>query len=88
MASTRKRSVVARLLDLETKYTAPGRVPGTMLTRVLMPDGIGMGWTLSLGHMLEPKSQFTGRLLEDVLALAEKTRSGPNSKSRAPKAAT
>jgi hypothetical protein len=42
-----------------------GHVPGTMLSRALMPEdqGGGVGWCLSIGRMQMPKCHFYARTI-------------------------
>lgn len=46
-------------------------VPGTQIVRHLKPKE-GIGWSLAIGGMMEPKDFFYGDTIEEVLALAER----------------
>lgn len=63
--------IEVRIAALETTFTgAPGRVPGTSLTRQLTPDGVR--WVLSLGSMGEPfKDMFAGETIDAAVSAAE-----------------
>ena len=55
-----------RIMALEQEV--PG-MAGTQLTRTMFDKGLG--WTLALGRLAEPKRFFYGSTIEEVLALAE-----------------
>jgi hypothetical protein len=58
---------------LETATVRPGGVPGTTLTRSLKQVGHGMEWVLSLGEMTQPKREFRGAEIQDVVEEALRT---------------
>ncbi len=60
-----------RLLRLEQKSCPPYTVPGTTLSRCFLPIS-GVGWSLGLGMLMEPKQFFVGNTIEDCLDQAEK----------------
>lgn len=49
-----------------------GRVPGTILSRALLPEdqGGGVGWCLSIGRMNMPKCHFYSKTINGCLARA------------------
>ena len=49
-----------------------GRVPGTSLSRALLPeeDGGGIGWCLAVGQMSMPKSFFYSRTINGAFQKA------------------
>lgn len=64
-----------KLTRLETLFDCAygsGAVPGTLLSRALLPEdqGGGIGWCLSIGRMNMPKCHFYSRSINGCIARA------------------
>lgn len=66
-----KNSLIERMLKLEEKVNVTISLPGTTLSRVLLPEK-GVGWSLGLGGLSCRKIFFIGKTIEDVIKQAEK----------------
>jgi hypothetical protein len=71
-----KPTIEQRLVRLEQKAfdaELSGHIPGTMLQRTLLGSGSteSVGWTLCIGGMMQPKENFRGDTIEEVLDKAE-----------------
>lgn len=68
-----KKSLVERLNYIESclGLDVKGRVPGTILQRTLLPES-GIGWSLSVGRMMESKRFFVAPTIDEVVNEAEK----------------
>ena len=62
-------NIEERISRLESKIYNP-TIPGTSIARIITDDG--MGWTLGLGPMSQPKMWFNGKSIEECISLAEK----------------
>lgn len=65
MSKSKDTDLEERLVGLESC----GSVPGTVLARALLEDGIG--WSLGVGGLQQPKKFFYGSTIEDVIQQAE-----------------
>lgn len=70
------KTIDARIKALETRWSKKEgwHVPGTMITRVLNPNALGMEWCLSVGGYGRVKAEFRDQTIEGCLRQAEKVR--------------
>ena len=65
-----KNSIEKRIFLLERQFGyTDGRVPGTIISRILTPKSIE--WSLGLGLMNERKMFFTGKTISECVKKAE-----------------
>lgn len=82
LSTTYKNTRMSRSVPIESKFErieqafklgpTSGRVPGTALSRTMLPEelGGGQGWCLSVGPMGMPKSFFYSKTIVGCFAKA------------------
>ena len=56
---------------LKIKKFSGDSTPGRILSRGFLQHESGVGWSLSVGGLCQPKTHYSGRTIDDVLSLAE-----------------